>query len=139
MQNMQKWYNRDTGLLLLRLAVGIVFVYHGWGKLQGIDGVATFFGSLGIPAAALMAWVVALVEFFGGLAVLTGIYCRVGAKLLAVVMLVALLTAHAGGPWSAAELPLVLLGATLALAMGGAGSFVVMKKDCECNGCCATK
>lgn len=135
MQNMQKWYNRDMGLLLLRVTVGVVFVYHGWAKLNGIEGTGQFFNSLGIPLSGLMAWVVALVEFLGGLSLIFGIYSRVAAKLLFVDMLVALLLAHVGGPWLKAELPLVLLGATAAIAMGGAGSWVVMKKDCECSGC----
>lgn len=136
MKSMQKWYNADTGLLMLRVATGLVFLYHGWVKLQGIEGTGMFFGSLGIPLPALMAWVVALVEFVGGIALLTGVYSRIAAKLLAVTMIVALLTAHIDGPWKSAELPLVLLGSMLAIAMGGPGAYVAMKKDCTCLGWC---
>ena len=64
----------DLALLLLRIGVGVVFIVAGWGKLTGIEGVQGFFGDLGIPLAGMMAWVVAIVEFVGGLMVLTGLY-----------------------------------------------------------------
>lgn len=129
---------RNWGLLLLRIAVGVVFIYHGWGKLHGIEQTAGFFGNIGIPAAGFMAWVVALVEFLGGIAVLLGLFTRLAAKLLAIVMLVALFTAHWGGPWKSAELPIALLGGLCALMTIGGGKWQVLRKwDCLpwCNMC----
>lgn len=102
--------------LILRLVVAYVFIVHGWGKLTGIAGTAGFFGKLGIPAAALFAWVVALVEFGGGILVLVGIFTRVSALLLAVTMVVAILV-HEGG----FELELTLLGMSVALMLLGNG------------------
>jgi len=61
---------RGVALLLLRLGVGLIFVVAGWDKLMDISGPQAFFADLGIPLAGLMAWVVAIVEFVGGLMVL---------------------------------------------------------------------
>jgi len=115
----------DLALLLLRLGVGLIFVVAGWGKLTGIEGVQGFFGNLGIPMAGIMAWVVAIVEFVGGLMVLFGIKIRIPSLLLAFVMVVALLTTKLGGEFSAARLDIMLLLTSLALAILGSGKYSV--------------
>jgi putative oxidoreductase len=79
--------------LLLRLAVGGVFVVSGWGKLHALDNVIEFFRSLGIPAPELQAPFVAGLEFVGGLALLVGFATRYFAVPLAITMVVAILTA----------------------------------------------
>lgn len=128
---------RNWGLLLLRIAIAIIFIYHGWGKLSNIGQTAAFFGNIGIPFAGFSAWLVALVEFLGGIAILLGLYLRFFAKLLGVVMIVALLTAHLGGPWKSAELPIALLGGLIALWGVGGGKWQVTKNECLpwCKAC----
>lgn len=123
------------GLLALRVTIGVIFIYHGWMKLGAIDQTAAFFGSINIPLAGIMAWVVALAEFVGGIAILAGIYTRFAAKLLAIIMIVALLTAHLGGPWKSAELPIALLGGLLAIATIGGGNWQCCAKS-ECMKWC---
>lgn len=119
--------NKYNGLasLLLRIGVGIIFITAGWGKLTGIEGAQGFFGNIGIPLPGLMAWVVAIIEFFGGLMVLLGAYIRVPAILLSIIMLVALLTTKLGGEFGAARLDLLLLLASLALYFLGSGKYSV--------------
>lgn len=126
---------QDLGLFALRLAIGLVFAYHGWGKLGDMASTTAFFGSAGIPFAGLFAWIVGLTEFFGGLALILGVYPRAAAKLLGIVMVVALLVVHTGGTWQMAELPIVALGGCLAILGAGAGNWVLSKKDCSCNMC----
>lgn len=118
----------DLAPLLLRIGVGIIFIIAGWGKLTGIEGVQGFFGDLGIPLPGLMAWVVAIVEFFGGLMVLLGAYIRIPALLLAFTMVVALLTTKLGGEFSAARLDIMLLLTSLALFFLGSGKYSVDDK-----------
>ncbi len=115
----------DLALLLLRVGVGIIFIYAGWGKLTGIEGTQEFFGNIGIPMAGIMAWVVAIVEFFGGIMVLFGAYAKIPYLLLAIVMLVALFTTKLGGEFPAARLDLMLLLTNLALFLLGSGRFSV--------------
>jgi len=119
---------KDLGLLLLRIGVGVIFIVAGWGKLTGIEGVQGFFGNLGIPLPALMAWVVAIVEFVGGIMVLLGAYARIPYLLLAIIMVVALLTTKLGGEFSAARLDLMLLLTNLALFLIGSGKYSVDHK-----------
>jgi putative oxidoreductase len=79
---------------LARLALGVVFVQTGWGKLHSLDQVTAFFRSLGIPAASMQAPFVAGVELVGGLLLLAGLGTRVAAVPLAGTMVVAILTAQ---------------------------------------------
>ncbi|MEK6809465.1 MAG: DoxX family protein [Nanoarchaeota archaeon] len=119
--------------LFLRLGVGVIFLVHGVGKLLnigptalGISGTANFFVSLGIPAAIFFAVVVALVETFGGVALLLGIFTRYAALLLALDMLTALLVFHLPKGFSILnggyEFVLLLLLANISLLLSGAGA-----------------
>jgi len=118
----------DLAPLLLRIGVGVIFIIAGWGKITGIEGTQGFFGNIGIPLPGIMAWVVAIVEFVGGIMVLLGAYARIPYLLLAFVMVVALLTTKLGGEFSAARLDLMLLLASLALFFMGSGKYSVDEK-----------
>jgi putative oxidoreductase len=82
-----------VGPLLARLAVGIVFVQTGWGKLHDLASVTAFFTELGIPAPGFNAALVATTEFAGGLLLVLGLGTRLAAAPLAGTMVVAILTA----------------------------------------------
>ncbi|TVQ65447.1 MAG: DoxX family protein [Balneolaceae bacterium] len=116
---------KDLAPLLLRIGVGLIFIVAGWGKLNGIDGTAEFFGNIGIPLPVIMAWVVAIVEFVGGIMVLAGYRIQLPALLLAFTMLVAIITTKLGGDdvFRAMRLDLMLLLASLALMFIGSGSY----------------
>ncbi len=112
--------------LLLRLVVGIIMVNHGWQKFSdGAEGVAGFFGGLGIPMAAAMAWIVIIVELVGGICVILGILPRLWSLLFAITMLVAIAMAklpNAQGFLDGYELELLLMVAALYFAATGGGS-----------------
>lgn len=133
--NPKLWKN--CGLLALRIAVGAIFIYNGYAKLTHVDLISGAFASWGYPYPVFFTYLVGLIEFFGGLAVLLGIYTRIAAKFLAFDMLMALLTVHwrLGQSFQEWELPLALLGASLALVGLGAGHWRVMQNDCcGCGG-----
>lgn len=119
---------QSFGLAVLRVVVGIVFLTHGYQKIfkMHLSGVSGFFGHLGIPLPVLFAVVVMVVEFAGGILLITGLATRIPSVLLAIDMIVALLVVHLPGGYlkSGGELPLLLLAGVicLALAGGGAGS-----------------
>lgn len=127
MANLDSKYS-DLALLLLRIGVGVIFIYHGWGKLTGIEGVQGFFGNIGIPLPAVMAWVVALIEFFGGIMVLFGAYAKIPYLLLAIIMVVALLTVKIGQGFEAARIDMMLLLTNLALFFLGSGRYSIDHK-----------
>ena len=116
------------GLALLRVVVGFVFLMHGWQKLfdAGVGNVGAFFGSIGVPAAALAAVVVSLVELAGGAALILGLGTRVVGVMLAIDMLGAIFFVHhKNGFWvsdGGVELVLTLAAAALCLALAGPGA-----------------
>lgn len=80
-------------LLAVRLYWGWQFAQTGWGKLQHLPKVASFFASLGIPAPAFSAIGIAWLEFLGGICLISGLGTRWIGLLLAGDMFVAYLTA----------------------------------------------
>ena len=115
------------GITVLQTVVGLIFLAHGAQKLfdMGFGGVAGMMEGLGIPAPALTALVLTLVELIGGAALILGIFTRLAAVPLAVSMLVATLMVHLpNGFFSSSggvEFTLLLTGACVALAMTGPG------------------
>ncbi len=82
-------------LLPLRLIIGFGFMAHGYSKLsKGVGGFADILQTIGVPAPDLMAWTTALVEFFGGFALLAGAFVPIVSIPLVIVLLVALFTVH---------------------------------------------
>lgn len=79
--------------LLGRLAVGLVFMSTGWGKVHNIEKVAGFFTSLGIPAPHFQAILVGYSELLCGTALVVGLLTRLATVPLIVSMIVAILTA----------------------------------------------
>ncbi len=82
----------DWGLLFVRLALGIVFVVHGWGKVTNLHQTVAGMSATGIPVPLIYLDVLA--EFGGGLAILFGLLSRIASLGLIVVMLVAIFKVH---------------------------------------------
>ena len=82
-------------MLPLRLIIGFGFMAHGYAKLsKGVDGFANILQTIGVPAPGLTARATALVEFFGGLAILAGAFVPIVSIPLVIVMVAAMLTVH---------------------------------------------
>ncbi|HEX3775963.1 MAG TPA: DoxX family protein [Polyangiaceae bacterium] len=79
--------------LLGRLAVGLLFLSTGWGKVHSLDKVTQFFVKLGIPAPGLNAVVVGYSELICGSLLVIGLCTRLATLPLIVSMIVAILTA----------------------------------------------
>jgi len=114
----------DLGLLLIRLALAGVFINHGWMKIGNMAGTMTFFGGLGLPG--WFAYVIAYLEFVGGILVLLGVGTHWIGKLLAADMVgaIALATFPKRG-LVGSELEYSLFAMALALVMLGPGKYTV--------------
>lgn len=119
--------------VVLRLAVGAVFLHHGWWKLHNFAAVTDMVHGIGFPFATVFAAIVTGVETLGAVCVILGVLTRIWALLMAVEMAVAILAVilpHGGVP----ELEGLLLAGSLALVALGDGPVsigVTLKKGSD--------
>ncbi|WP_214416780.1 DoxX family protein [Sphaerisporangium fuscum] len=116
---------RPIALLLARVAVGVIFIAHGWQKFatMGIGGTTKFFESIGAPLPGITAPLVAALELAGGVALVLGLLLPVFGTLLALDMIGAIALVHGANGLFADKggFELVLALAALALAVGFSG------------------
>jgi len=116
---------QPVGLLALRIALGIIFLSHGYPKLAHLRGGAQmqgFFVEHGLPGYFL--YIAGVIETFGGGLLLLGLFTRAAALLLALEMCVAIWKVHSAHGYLAVndyQFPLSLAAGCLALATVGAG------------------
>ncbi len=117
------------GLLVLRLTVGTVFVMHGGRKLLvvGLPGVAGLLESIGFRPGDFWAAVLTLLELAGGIALIIGVWTRLVALVLAVIMAIAISTVLVprGFFLPGYEFELTLLAVCVALLMTGPGRYAL--------------
>jgi putative oxidoreductase len=116
--------------LLLRLALGIMFLAHGLTKLFVFTpaGTAKFFASVGF--AGWLAYPIIAFEIFAGVLLILGVFSRWVAVVAAVELFVAS-TVHFGNGWSFTnpnggwEYPVFLAVAAAVLALIGDGAYAL--------------
>ena len=115
---------RPVTLLILRLMLALMFLYHGYPKIEhGITGAEQYMVSVGLPA--YFAYIAVAVEIGGGVLLVLGLATRPVALLLAIEMGVAMWKVDLVHGWRAVpeyQYPLALGAAALALASFGAGT-----------------
>lgn len=129
----------------LRIILGFSFMISGAPKLfsgAGHQQIQGMIAQLGVPAAPLMAWVVGVVEFFGGVCLVVGMLTWVASALLTIEMIVAMMLVHLPQGFSAIhitgmsergpvfglpgyQLSLLFIAGLLALFLGGPGPLSV--------------
>jgi putative oxidoreductase len=115
---------KPLGLLVVRLSLGISFIFHGYPKLIGDPAHwLKLFPSFGFPS--YFAYIAGVLEIFGGGLLILGLFTRGAALLLAIEMGLAVFRFHIpdAGIYAVEsyEFPLLLGAASLALATTGAG------------------
>lgn len=126
MRSLEKF--TPLALLLLRTALGVIFIFHGYPKLfVNARGTMQMFGHMGLPT--YFAVIAGVLEFFGGCLLIAGLFTRITALLLAGEMVVALWRVHMmfTHPMAVSnyEFPMALAASAFAIACIGAGSISV--------------
>ena len=116
----------SIALLVLRLALGWIFIFHGAQKCFGVFGgfdLAKFADGLHLPALPPIAWayLAAYGEFAGGIMVLLGLLGRFGALLIIIIMSVAISTFTGKMGFSGYEFNLALIAQATAILITGPG------------------
>ncbi|WP_342425508.1 DoxX family protein [Paenibacillus sp. FSL L8-0502] len=124
-----------SGLLLIRLVVGLLLVGHGAQKLfgwfggYGPKGTGGWMESIGIKPGVFMAVAAGLMELLGGALFAVGLLTPLAALLITATMLGAIFKVHGpNGIWATAngyEYPLVLIAVVIGIALTGAGSYSI--------------
>jgi len=134
MNILNKLHNPNVGILLIRVALGAVFIAHGWAKFADMEGTIGFFSSLGM--AAFLAYFVSAAELVGGILMILGLFVRPVGIILASIMAVAILSVKIKmGFLGGYEYELVLLLIALSMVFLGGGSYKVWKccgPECKC-------
>jgi len=128
----------DIAVLGMRVAVGLIFIPHGYAKVFGRGGPAAFAADLpSYHLPSFLGYVVAYAEFYGAILLIAGLLTRLDAFLLGCTMAVAVgivqlpdaLNGAAPGAnrffeaMKGIELPLSLFAASAALVLLGGGKF----------------
>jgi putative oxidoreductase len=123
--------NLDLALLILRLVLAAVLLYHGLPKLLNFGATVGAFQSMNIPAPSATAGFALLSEVVGGILILLGVAVDIAAILVVIDMLGAIALVHwangfdfTKGGW---EHPFTVLGLALALAFAGPGRHTVKR------------
>ena len=117
--------------LLLRLALGLMFLAHGLLKVLVFTpaGTAGYFASIGLPG--WLGYVTIVAELGGGALLLLGVAARQVALLLVPVLLGAAIFGHGGNGWVFSnagggwEYPVFLAVAALVQALLGEGALAL--------------
>lgn len=114
----------DWALLALRLALGVILIAHGIPKWRDVKGTADWMGSLGLRPGILFALGAAVIEVFGGFALIFGLLTQWVALVVLVQFLFIILKVNrAKGLKDGYELDLMMAAAAAVLATTGSGLF----------------
>jgi len=120
-------YGKSLSLLFARFAVAYGFYEPAMMKWNGIDNVASWFGSMGIPFPTINAYMVASAEAAGVILLTLGFLTRAISIPLIVVMLVAIFMVHLPHGFSAVdngfEIPFYYMLFLFIFFTNGAGKF----------------
>jgi putative oxidoreductase len=125
----------EWGLLALRVAVGAIFIVHGWPKITGARGMAAALGGgEAQPAMVGIVTVQGIVEAGGGVLLILGVLTQLVAAAFMIIMVGAIYfkstqwkTGFMSQQTTGWEFDLVLLAASLLLFFTGPGSIAIQR------------
>jgi putative oxidoreductase len=133
LSKLQPW-----ALTLLRVALGVAMLVHGWEKLippgslhrshplAGIEAFNHFVVTLGLPY--WLGYVSVATEFLGGAFLIVGLLTRFWAFMVVGNMLVALWKVNIHHGYSGSEYTVALITMALMLVVAGSGAFALDRR-----------
>ncbi len=117
-----KFGKPDWAAVPLRLGLGIILLVAGYGKLTQMPNTIAFFTKYGFPIPIVTAWFIASLEFFGGAALILGLFVRILGILYAIEFIVASVRVQLPtSGYAQTRLLFMFIAAGLALYFLGAG------------------
>ncbi len=117
------WSRPDEALLLLRLAVGLGMLTHGWPKLMKYSEMSQGFPDpLGVGSSLSLTLAI-FAELGCSLMLILGFLTPLAAVPLAITMAVAFFIVHAEDPWQRKELAALYLSIYAVLLVSGPGRY----------------
>lgn len=81
-------------VVVARVLLALMFILAGFSKFAGLEGTAGYIASKGLPLPGVLAFVTAVIEVVGGIALAIGFQARIAALVLALFTLVASVIFH---------------------------------------------
>jgi putative oxidoreductase len=131
MKSLQRIQNKDTGLLIHRVSISVLILFHGIANMSSnYSFIKTLVSGIGLPA--FIAYMVFIGEIVAPILIIVGYRTRLASLLVAFNMLIAILMAHSAdifslnqfGGW-AIELQGLYLFSAVSLIFLGAGKYAV--------------
>lgn len=120
---------REWAPLILRVALGLIFAWHGYDKVfvKGMPAITGFLTSLGIPLPGVMAYILSYGELVFGILLILGLLTHWASKFAIVVAIVAFVTVHMSKGFSVSgggyEFIMLIFAAAFSLMITGAGKY----------------
>lgn len=115
----------NWALLLLRVVLGIILIYHGTPKIKDLVKTGKDFAGMGFKPGSFWGTLVAILEFVGGIFIIAGVFTQLISLLLAIQFLVILVTIKRSSGFGDIEFDLLLLATSILVATLGAGPYSI--------------
>lgn len=122
---------KHWGLLVIRIALAIIFIYGGLIKMQDMQATIGVLDTIGL--SAFWAYAVSIIGIVGGISMLLGLLTGISGVALATIMLFAiiLLKSKMGG-FSTYQGDFMIMMSALGIAMAGPGKWA-LARNCKCD------
>lgn len=120
---------KSFSLLVTRIVLALVFLWHGINKLMDVEGTMGGFEGMLMSGLGWLGPVVGAVEVIAGILLLTGLWYKYGAWAIIVIMAGATVFVKLPGPGiEGAFVDLALLACALVIAAFGPGQYALSMK-----------
>ncbi len=115
----------DLTLLAVRIILGTVMVYYGTLKIKDLKANAKFLDKIGFKPGAFWGFIVMMIDLFGGILIILGVYAGIFAALFGFQMIIGIIwkTTKTDKPFTDWSYNLILLALSLVIITFGPGKY----------------